>query len=57
MKILKVNKQFSISDQVTPTDIQELAELGVRTLVCNRPDGEVQDQVDFESISIEAKSQ
>ena len=56
MKIINVNEQFSISDQVTPTDIQELAKLGVQTLVCNRPDGEVQDQVDFDAINSEAAS-
>lgn len=56
MKIINVNEQFSISDQVAPIDIQELAKLGVQTLVCNRPDGEVQDQVDFSAISAEAAS-
>lgn len=57
MKIINVNDQFSISGQVTPNDIRELAELGVQTLVCNRPDAEAKDQVDFDSLSAEAKTQ
>lgn len=57
MKVISVNEQFSISDQVILADINELVKLGVQTLVCNRPDGEVKDQLDFDTLSTQAKSQ
>ena len=51
MRIMTLNDTLTVSAQV---EIEELAELkanGVTTLVCNRPDGESQDQVAFEAIS------
>ena len=45
MRIMTLNTTLTVSAQI---EIEELAELkanGVTSLVCNRPDGESQDQV------------
>jgi sulfide:quinone oxidoreductase len=41
---IQVTEQFSVSSQVTADDITALAEAGVKSLICNRPDGEANDQ-------------
>lgn len=44
MNTYKLSSDFSIAPQLTVVDVKQLAELGVRTLICNRPDGETPDQ-------------
>ena len=44
MNTYKLSSDFSIAPQLTVADVKQLAELGVRTLICNRPDGEAPDQ-------------
>lgn len=39
-----VSDDFSVSTQVTSANIAELATSGVRSIICNRPDGEANDQ-------------
>ena len=51
MIVKQVSSSFSVSDQLTPDDVDTLAANGVRTLVCNRPDGEVAGQPSFADIS------
>ncbi|GAB3381953.1 bifunctional protein tyrosine phosphatase family protein/NAD(P)/FAD-dependent oxidoreductase [Spongiibacter taiwanensis] len=41
---------LTVSGQLSPTDIATLAQQGVTTLICNRPDGEGSDQVNFDEI-------
>jgi len=41
MKVNLLDRQMSVSDQLSPEDVQVLAEQGVKILVCNRPDHEV----------------
>ena len=56
MRIMTLNTTLTVSAQV---EIEELAELkanGVTSLVCNRPDGESQDQVAFETLSAAAEA-
>lgn len=36
----KIDERFYASGQIAPADLQEIAALGVRTIVNNRPDGE-----------------
>lgn len=40
MDIRQLSPTFSVSAQLTPTDVARLQAAGTRTLVCNRPDGE-----------------
>jgi len=50
MKITTVNESLSVSDQITPDDLPELADAGVKLIVCNRPDNEASQQPSFASI-------
>ena len=45
-----VDDNFSVSSQPTQEEIAELAAAGVRSLICNRPDGESNDQPTIEEI-------
>lgn len=44
MQTIKLDQDFSISDQITVADIQTLKEAGIKVLISNRPDGEANDQ-------------
>ena len=57
MQIVKVNDEFTISAQIQLTDLGLLAQRGIRTVICNRPDGEASDQPTFSEISAEADRQ
>jgi len=48
--IKRVSRDFSVSAQITEKDVHELARLGVKSLICNRPDGEAADQPNFSEI-------
>jgi sulfide:quinone oxidoreductase len=50
MQLHKLTSDFAISAQVTVDDVKELAARGVRTLICNRPDGEAADQPSQDTI-------
>lgn len=41
MELRKITETFSVSPQITPSDVAELAASGVTTIICNRPDVEV----------------
>lgn len=53
--IKKVTESFSVSGQVLPKDLANIAESGFKTIVANRPDGESPDQPKF--IEIEQAAQ
>ncbi len=36
----KINDQISVSPQILPTDIENIAQVGFQIMICNRPDGE-----------------
>ena len=44
MDIKKLSPDLSVSGQISAADVAELATLGFRSIVCNRPDGETPDQ-------------
>ena len=44
MKIRTINPDFSVSAQLTPDDLAEASVDGIRSIICNRPDGEAADQ-------------
>lgn len=50
MQINKINDDLSVSPQLHLADIAQLKELGFKTIICNRPDNESEDQIDMLSI-------
>ena len=51
MKLTTLDAQLSVSSQIQPQDLSELAAQGFVLIVCNRPDGEAADQPSVESIT------
>ncbi|MFW1730884.1 TIGR01244 family sulfur transferase [Acinetobacter baumannii] len=44
MELKRVNQDFYVAGQITAKDIVKIADQGIKTLICNRPDGEGADQ-------------
>jgi sulfide:quinone oxidoreductase len=44
MNIRKITDEFSVSPQISVSDVAGIAAAGFRTVICNRPDGESADQ-------------
>ena len=40
MEAKKISDGLSVSPQISADDIKEIARLGFRSIICNRPDGE-----------------
>ncbi|WP_417679051.1 TIGR01244 family sulfur transferase [Roseibium sp.] len=55
METRAINEQLAVSPQIDPKDIPEIAMLGFRSVICNRPDGEGADQPTFEEVEAAAK--
>lgn len=55
MHIEQLTTQVSVSDQITADDVATLAKQGIEVLVCNRPDGESDDQTPHALIAQAAK--
>jgi uncharacterized protein (TIGR01244 family) len=51
MKLIALDDQVSISDQIGSADVADLKKYGIEIVVCNRPDGEVASQTDFADIA------
>ena len=56
MEIRKVSEQVYVSTQITPEDLVELKKLGLRSVICNRPDGEEPGQPTYDQIAKAAKA-
>ena len=56
MKIKTISDQLSVSEQILPAQIAEIAAAGFKSIICNRPDGEGADQPGFAEIEVQAKS-
>ena len=41
MDTRQITDTYSVAPQIEPSDMARLAELGVRTVICNRPDSEI----------------
>lgn len=50
MQRIKLNNKFSVSAQISETDIEKLKNEGVQMVICNRPDGEESDQITMAQI-------
>jgi sulfide:quinone oxidoreductase len=57
MKITELTPDYSVSPQIAPADVAEIAGLGFRSIVCNRPDGEGPDQPAAAEIAAAAERQ
>jgi len=51
MEAKKISEGLSVSPQLVADDIKEIAKLGFRSIICNRPDGEGADQPTFDEIA------
>lgn len=51
MNYIKLNNQVTASGQLDVTDILKLAEEHIELLICNRPDGEDENQTPFDDIA------
>ena len=52
----QISDEISVAEQIQPEDVAKLAELGFRSIICNRPDGEAADQPTFEEIEQAAEA-
>jgi uncharacterized protein (TIGR01244 family) len=56
MKIVQLTDTVSVSEQITPQDIEEIASAGFKVVVNNRPDGESPEQPASEEIARAAQA-
>ncbi len=56
MEIKKLDDALSVSPQILPSDMPAVAECGFKAVICNRPDGEGEDQPSFDDIEKAAKA-
>ena len=54
MMLNKIIDDYVVSDQITEEDIEQLKEAGFKTIFCNRPDNEEQNQVTVKSVQDKA---
>ncbi|RKF15678.1 TIGR01244 family phosphatase [Alginatibacterium sediminis] len=57
MELKSIDQQLSVSAQILPSDIVELAQLGYGLVINNRPDGEAADQPSSQQIESACKEQ
>ena len=55
MGITEITPEYSVSPQIAPDDVAEIARLGFRSIMCNRPEGESADQTPVAEIEAEAR--
>jgi uncharacterized protein (TIGR01244 family) len=56
MDFNKINDQLTVSGQILPEDMATLVEHGFKTLICNRPDEEVEASVASAAMQTAAKA-
>ena len=56
MNLQQLGDNFSISDQISSEDIATLVAGGVKTIICNRPDGEEPNQISCAEIKATAEN-
>lgn len=55
MELKRINGALAVSSQITAADVAEIAAIGIRAIICNRPDGEEPNQPIFGEIEAAAK--
>jgi len=56
MEIKRIDDEISVAPQILASDIPAIAEAGFRTVICNRPDGESEDQQLYADIAAAARA-
>jgi sulfide:quinone oxidoreductase len=56
LDIRKLTDEVSVSPQILASDLPQIAALGFRSLICNRPDGEGADQPGIREITLAANA-
>jgi sulfide:quinone oxidoreductase len=56
MKIENINENLSVSGQIQSEDVLTLADMGVEVIICNRPDGEDEEQPPFSEVKSAAEN-
>lgn len=56
MKRKQLTNNLFVSEQISLEDVRLAAEAGIKTIVCNRPENEDQNQIPFSKIETEANS-
>lgn len=54
MDLRELEPQFAVTPQLHPEEMQDLADLGYTTVICNRPDGEVSPDLQMAAMRIAA---
>ena len=54
MKITQLTHNLSISGQINTQDLEVLVQEGLKTIICNRPDNEVEEQPEFNDLAQKA---
>ncbi len=54
MDFTALDEKIQIAGQIAPADVEKIAALGFKGIICNRPDGEADDQPDYDDIEDEA---
>ena len=55
MEAKAITETLSVSAQITAADVADIKKAGFRSIICNRPDGEGDDQPAFEEIEAAAE--
>jgi sulfide:quinone oxidoreductase len=55
MDIKKLSNDVSVSPEIVLSDLQAIKDLAYKTIVCNRPDNETSEQVNFDLIESAAR--
>jgi uncharacterized protein (TIGR01244 family) len=56
MDLRQITKTYSVTPQIAPEDVATLAQMGVKTLICNRPDMENPPALQAAAIQAEAEA-
>lgn len=56
MKSKRITEDFAVSGQITVAEVPQIRNLGFRSIICNRPDGEDIAQPLFESVAEAARN-
>lgn len=56
MTVKQVTRNFAVADQLTRDDVDQLSQQGIRSIICNRPDGELPGQPAYEEIAAAARA-
>ena len=54
MDIRQINNEYSVAGQITVEDIETIAAMGFKSIVCHRPDHEVEGQPSYSEIEAAA---